>query len=51
MNQLLRAMVRQRGLVSEQKNSIYLIKALMEDEYGVKLHFPKKTPSPNDPAR
>ncbi len=41
MNVMLRAVVRHRGLAPKQRTTKHLIKALVADEYGVKLHFKK----------
>jgi hypothetical protein len=41
-NILLRTIVRLRGLTPKHLNTKHLIMALLEDECGVKLPFPKK---------
>jgi hypothetical protein len=43
MDILLHAMPRERGVVPRHPTTKHLIKALMEDEYGVKLNFRKQT--------
>jgi hypothetical protein len=48
---LLRAIVRLRGLAPIHPTKKHLIKALLEDEYGVKLHFRKKTAQEPVPPR
>jgi hypothetical protein len=39
---LLCSVARLRGLAPDHLNKLELIKALLEDEHGVKLHFPTK---------
>jgi hypothetical protein len=48
---LFRAVARLRGLAPDYLTKLELIKILLEDEYGVKLHFPTKTPMRPDPPR
>jgi hypothetical protein len=48
---LLGAVLRLRGQVPNDLTKLELIKALLEDEYGVKLHFPKKTAGEPVPPR
>jgi hypothetical protein len=48
---LLRAVARLRGLAPNHLTKLELIKALLEDEHGVKLHFPTKAAGKYVPPR
>ena len=48
---LLRAVARLRGLAPSRMTKLHLIKALLEDEYCVKLNFPTKSPERPVPPR